>query len=151
MLASSKLKADRAIYARREEESKLADLHSTIRGDANLRRAAEWEAKTDILCKNRVVRDRIGQMKADKEAKLEERRRKLAAKLQEEEEVYQREFHDNLETPEQVREEMARKLFLYKKQRQDERKQQVEQALEKHRRETTDDLRLADSKFYTQQ
>lgn len=151
MIASSKLKADRAIYARREEETRLADLHNTIRGDANLRRAAEWEHKTDNMTKTRMVRDRINQLKSEKERDLESRRRKLAAKLQAEEAVYQKEFNDNLETPEQVRQQMAKKLFEYKKQRQEERKQQVDQALEKHMRETTDDLRLADSKFYTQQ
>lgn len=151
MIASSKLKADRAIYARRDEEARLADLHTTIRSDANLRRAAEWEHKTDNMTKNRMVVSRIAQLKNEKEEKLEERRKRLAAKLQLEEAMYQKEFNDNLETPEQVRQQMATKLFLFKQQRQEERKQQVEQALEKHMRETTDDLRLADSKFYTQQ
>lgn len=151
MIASSKLRADRAIYARREEESRLSDLNNVIRGDANLRRTAEWEQKTDKMVQNRVVRDRISQIKQQKEKNLEERRKRLAAKLRQEEAMYQKEFHDNLETPEQVREQMAKKLFLLKKQRQEERKQIVEQAEEKRMRENTDDLRLADSKFYTQQ
>jgi hypothetical protein len=151
MIASNKLKADRAIYARREEESRVAELNNTIRGDANLRRAAEWEHKTDNMTKNRMVTTRINQLKEDKEKDLEERRRRLAAKLQEEEAVYQKEFDNNLETPDQVRQQMARKLFEYKKQRQEERKQQVDQALEKRMRENTDDLRKADSVFYAQQ
>ena len=126
-------------------------MHTTIRSDANLRRAAEWEHKTDNMTKNRIVRDRVAKLKYDKERNLEERRKKLAAKLQFEEGIYQKEFHDNLETPEQVRQQMAKKLFEFKKQRQEEKRQLVGQALEKRMRETTDDLRLADSKFYTQQ
>ena len=85
MLASNKLRADRAIYARREEEARLADLNNTIRGDANLRRAAEWEHKTDNLVKNRLVRNRIDQKKHEKEQDLEMRRQRLAEKLRAEE------------------------------------------------------------------
>jgi cilia- and flagella-associated protein 53 len=151
MIASSKFKADRAIYARREEEARLASLNTAIRSDANLRHTAEWQHKTENMVKSRVVRDRIYQKKEEREEQLEERRRKLAAKLQMEEEIYQKEFHENLETPEQVRQHMAKKLFLLKQQRQEERKQLVEQANEKRMRENTDELRLADSKFYTQQ
>ena len=51
------------------------------------------------------------------------------------------------ETPEQVCEQMAKKLFEYKKQHQEEKRQQIEDANEKQRRENTDDLRLVDSKF----
>jgi hypothetical protein len=151
MQASKRLNADRAIYARREDEARLADLNNVIRGDANLRRTAEWEAKTSNMVKNRIVKDRISVMKESKEQVLEERRQKLAAKLQYEEANYQSEFTDKLETPEQVREQMAKKLFGIKKQRQEERKQQVEHANEKLMRETTDELRTADSKFYVQQ
>jgi hypothetical protein len=151
MIASSKLKADRAIYARREEEARLATLNNAIRGDANLRRTAEWEQKTNNMCTNRIVKDRISQMKQQKEEELEERRRRLAAKLQREEAMYQKEFNDNLETPKQVRQQMAKKLFELKKKRMEEKDELVAQANEKRMRENTDELRLADSKFYTQQ
>jgi hypothetical protein len=150
-MQSSKLKADRAIYARREEEARLSNLNNAIRENANMRRTAEWEQKTDNLVKNRIVVDRIAQKKEEKEKKLEERRKRLAAKLQYEEQIYQQELQDNLETPELVREQMAKKLFEYKKQRQEERKQVVEQAKEKQTRANTDDLRKADSVFMTQQ
>ena len=122
-MMSSKLKADRAIYARRDEEARLSNLNNAIRENANMRRTAEWEQKTDNLVKNRIVVDRIAQKKEDKLKKLEERRKKLAAKLQYEEAVYQKELQDNLETPEQVREQMAKKLFEYKKQAMEEKKQ----------------------------
>lgn len=151
MIASSKLRADRAIYARREEESRLSTLNTAIRSDANMRRTAEWEQKTNNMVQKRVIKDRISEMKTEKEKALEERRKKLAAKLRQEEAQYQKEFHDNLETPEQVRQQMAKKLFLLKKQRQEERKQVVAEAEERRMRENTDDLRKADSVFYTQQ
>jgi hypothetical protein len=98
-----------------------------------------------------MVRDRVSQIKEQKEQTLEVRRRRLAAKLQQEEATYQKEFNDNLETPEQVRQHMARKLFDIKKQRQEEKKQMVDYANEKRMKENTDELRLADSKFQTQQ
>mmetsp|Transcript_25128 Transcript_25128/g.28919 ORF Transcript_25128/g.28919 Transcript_25128/m.28919 type:complete len:152 (+) Transcript_25128:46-501(+) len=151
MMASSRMKADRAIHARREEEARLSVLNNALRENANMRRTAEWEQKTDGLVVKRIVQTRISQKKGEKERALDERRRRLALKLQQEEAVYQQELQDNLETPEQVREQMAKRLFEFKKQRQEERKQLVEQALEKRAKLTTDDLRLADSKFYTQQ
>ena len=150
-MMSSKLKADRAIYARRDEEARLSNLNNAIRENANMRRTAEWEQKTDNLVKNRIVVDRIAQKKEDKLKKLEERRKKLAAKLQYEEAVYQKELQDNLETPEQVREQMAKKLFEYKKQAMEEKKQIIEQAKERQVRANTDDMRKADSVFMAQQ
>lgn len=65
-MMSSKLKADRAIYARREEEARLSTLNNAIRENANMRRTAEWEQKTDNMVKTRMVVDRIAQKKEDK-------------------------------------------------------------------------------------
>ena len=73
MIASTKLRADRAIYARREEEAKLATMNHSIKGHANLRRTAEWEQKTNNIVKNRVINERISQMKEEREEALEQK------------------------------------------------------------------------------
>ena len=41
---------------------------------------------------------------------LEERKKKLAALLEAEDRMYEKEFNDNLETPEQVRQKMWERL-----------------------------------------
>ena len=76
---------------------------------------------------------------------------RLAALLNTEETQYQQELVQNIETPEQVRQKMAERLFVLKEKREQERLQAVEHLNEKRFRDTTDDLRKEDSKFYTQQ
>lgn len=66
----------------------------------------------------------------------------------------------NLETPEQVREKMAERLWELKKQREQERKETVDRLNEKRFKESktkfklifaaADELRKEGSKFYTQ-
>lgn len=62
--------------------------------------------------------NRISQLRKEASERLEERRIRLAALLNEEERQYQREFHENLETPEQVRAQMAQRLIELKEKRE---------------------------------
>lgn len=150
-MIATKLRAESAIHARREQEARLTAISNSLRENANMRRNAEWELKTDRLVVGRLVQDRIAQKRAERDAALEDRRRRLAAKLAREEQALQQELQANLETPEQVREQMASRLAEFKRQRQQEKRAAVEQALEKRTRQDTDELRLADSRFFTQQ
>jgi hypothetical protein len=63
--------------------------------------------------------------------------------------MYQKEFLANLETPEQVREKMAERLFELKEQRNLERLDFVNSRMEKRFRDTTDAIRQDESKFFT--
>ena len=65
--------------------------------------------------------------------------------------MYQREFHENLETPEQVRAKMAERLLELKEKREQERQDLVARCYEKRFRDTTDELRKEDAKFYLKQ
>jgi hypothetical protein len=56
----------------------------------------------------------------------------------------------NLETPEQVREKMAQRLQELKEKREQERQDEVSRRLDQRFRDTTDELRKEESKFYTQ-
>jgi hypothetical protein len=63
--------------------------------------------------------------------------------------MYQEEFLTSLETPEQVREKMAERLFELKEQRNQERLDFVNSRKETQFRDTTDAIRAYESKFYT--
>lgn len=63
---------------------------------------------------------------------------RLAKLLEAEDQMYEAEFHANLETPEQVREKMAQRLLELKEKREQERQEEVQRRLEQ---------RFRDSKF----
>lgn len=56
----------------------------------------------------------------------------------------------NLETPEQVRQKMAQRLFELKSQREQERQDEVARRMDRRFKETADELRKEESKFMTQ-
>ena len=61
--------------------------------------------------------------------------------------MYEKEFQDNLETPEQVRAKMAERLGEIKAQREEERQQVVQQAMDRKFKMETDDLRKEETSF----
>lgn len=126
-------------------------MNNDVQVDKNLLLKAEWELKTENLITKNIVRTRISQIRQEAQNNLEVRRQRLAALMNQEEGQYQKEFHENLETPEQVRQRMAKRLVELKKKREAERKDLVEHLNERRFRDTTDDLRKEDAKFYTQQ
>lgn len=71
---------------------------------------ALWENTSGKLIEKRLVRNRIDDMRKRKALDLEERKKKLAALLEAEDRMYEKEFNDNLETPEQVRQKMWERL-----------------------------------------
>lgn len=116
--------------ARREFEYKQAQMISSINGDKNVAHRAHWEAKTNKLVENHLVRSRIADMKRREQTNLESRRHKLAAMLAAEESQYEKEFQDNLETPEQVREKMFDRMQHLKQKREAERQSEVDRRMD---------------------
>lgn len=96
-----------------------------IRGDHNMAHKAHWEAKTNKLIEKNIVRNRIEDMRRRNAANLEQRKARLAEMLAAEDRVYEQEFNDNLETPEQVREKMFERLQTLKGKREEERNNEV--------------------------
>ena len=92
----------------------MAQLTNDIKGHQNVFHRANWEAKTNKLIEKNLVRNRIDDMRKREAANLEERRARLAAMLEAEDRMYEKEFNDNLETPEQVREKMWERLQVLK-------------------------------------
>ena len=112
---------------------------------------AHWEKKTDNLITKNMLKNRVNEMRNYNDHLLEQRRARLAALLEAEEKQYEQEFLANLETPEQVRQKMAERLMELKEKREQERQQLVEAKQTKRFRDTADELRKEDSKFYTNQ
>ena len=92
-----------------------------IKGHENLAHLAKWECKSDNLVKKNLVKNAIQEMRVKNRVNLEERKAKLAALLAAEDRIYEKEFNDNLETPEQVRDKMWERLCHLKDKREAEK------------------------------
>jgi len=86
---------------------------------------ATWEAKTGNLVKKNLVQNRIKEMRVGQKKDLEERKARLAQLLAAEDRIYEQEFNDNLETPEQVRDKMWERLQHLKGKREHEKSEEV--------------------------
>jgi len=91
----------------------------------------------------------MADLKKRQESNLIERRQRLKLLMDAEDKMYEQEFMANLETPEQVREKMAQRLFELKQKREEERQDEVNRRMEQRFRDNTDDLRKEESKFGT--
>lgn len=118
-----------------------------LRGDQNLFLKAKWEANTDKTIKRNCMRNAVEDMNRRKASDLQARKARLAELLQAEDRMYEREFMENLETPEQVRQKMAERLAQLKQQREQERQEQVQHALERKFKMETDELRKEETQF----
>ena len=96
-----------------------------IKGFHNLAHKANWEAKTGKAIERNIVKNRIEEMRRRQAANLEQRKARLAELLAAEDRIYEKEFNDNLETPEQVREKMFQRLQMLKGKREQERNDEV--------------------------
>ena len=127
------------------EQRLLAD----INGNKNLAHKANWEQKTSKAIEKRIVDQRIKEMRRRQAQDLDARKQKLAALLATEDAMYEKEFHDNLETPEQVREKMFQRLQDLKAKRETERESEVARRLDQKFKAENDALRKEDARFYT--
>jgi len=100
MALSSKLKSDAHIMARRAYEDRQTELNTAIRGNVNSFLKAQWEQKSDLKIVKNMAHARMQDLKKRQESNIIERRAKLAALLAAEDKQYEKEFMDNLETPE---------------------------------------------------
>ena len=119
-----------------------------IKGFNNLGHKALWEQKTEKLIEKNIVKNRIADMKRRQASNLEERKAKLAALLDAEDRMYEQEFQNSLETPEQVREKMFARLTELKAKREEERVAEVQRRKDMQFKSANDALRKEDQKFY---
>ena len=74
MSVSAKFKSDYHISQRREAEFKESQLRNAINGDKNVFLKARWEAKSDNLIKNQIVKNRITDMRRRQASDLNSRK-----------------------------------------------------------------------------
>merc|ERR1719188_1063700 len=98
----------------------------------------------DVVRNNRV-KSKAAALEAQHKASLQERRQKLAIKLDSEQKAYEKEMVDREETPQQRMDKMAVRAYELKKRREDERKAVVQEKLYQQWRAGIDDLRTMDS------
>lgn len=110
----------------------------------NLSHKAHWEEKTERLIEKNIVKNRITDMKKRQASNLEQRKAKLSALLAAEESVYEREFAENMETPEQVRAKMYDRLVELKDKRENERVAEVQRRKDMQFKGANDALRKED-------
>ena len=79
---------------------------------------------------------------------MEARKARLAALLEAEDRIYEQEFNDNMETPEQVREKMFHRLTELKDKREAERQAEVQRRRDMQFKMANDNLRKEDTVFY---
>ena len=109
---------------------------------------AHWEAKTEKMIEKNIVRNRVADMKRRQASDLEARKARLAALLEAEDRIYEQEFNDNMETPEQVREKMFQRLTMLKDKREAERQAEVKRRQDMQFKMANDNLRKEDAVFY---
>ena len=79
---------------------------------------------------------------------MEQRKARLAALLAAEDRIYEQEFNDNLETPEQVRDKMWERLQHLKGKREAEKTEEVQRRMDVRFKTSNDSLRKEDQQFY---
>lgn len=122
---------------------------ASINEHKNVHHRAHWEAKTDKLVQNHLVKSKLAALKTREASGLEERRHRLADMLRTEDAEYAVEFQANLETPEQVREKMFERMTYLKDKREGERQAEVNRRMDQRFKSTTDEVRKEDGHFYT--
>ena len=144
----SALRSDYLIDKRRANESQLKNMYSYISKDNQINEKAKWENKTSVLVEKKDNDRKIKQMREQREIFLDNKRRKLAKLLQDEEEQYRKEIIENQETPLQVRLKMEAKLKKLKEQREFERLELVKKLQERKFYADADELRKNDSEAF---
>ena len=71
-----------------------------IKGDRNVFLKAQWEHSTDNKIRTQTMRNAVEDIRRRKATDLQARKAKLAQLFQQEDQMYEREFMENLETPE---------------------------------------------------
>lgn len=139
--------AEQFVNARRREESTLNHLNGYLKTDLIARHVAGWEIKGEAMEKSRFVKKRLIEMKRDMAAKVQMRRIRLKALYDQEEEQFDQELQKLRPTPEQIKEDMIRKVADLKKRREHSRKEEVAEKLERRFKDGADELRLVQTQI----
>lgn len=149
-MTSASLRADYMVQQRRDREAFLDGMTQHLAADYKLRQKAHWEAKTSEVVALNTVKQRVAELKAERARELDQRRVRLAALLQSEDEAYRREFVSRQETPDDIRRRMAERLEQLRQTRLRDREADVKRRLDQRWKEGADELRLQDGQLQAQ-
>ena len=133
---------------KQEKENKLRDVYNYINDNKITTQNVLWNAKN--IKRDQAHNYNIQKNKFEKQQEifLDQRRKKLSERLNQEEAMYHQELINNQESPEDVRHRMELKLKELREQRLNDRDENVQKLQEKRFYEATDELRKNDSEAF---
>eukprot|EP00741_Cyanophora_paradoxa_P011191 tig00020554_g10811.t1 len=145
MTTRTRIASDHHIMERRRQESQRDYYINHAKAVFDLSTRAEWEAKSEHVAIAGEVQKRLEQLRFERQVGLDERRRRLAELLAQEEAEYRGEINASVETTEQRRERMRTRALELREKREQERRAFVEEKLHQQWRESCDVLRPYES------
>mmetsp|Transcript_19661 Transcript_19661/g.63889 ORF Transcript_19661/g.63889 Transcript_19661/m.63889 type:complete len:488 (+) Transcript_19661:3-1466(+) len=140
---------DARIIALRNYEDKNRQLCDYVKQLGRRDENAAWENATDAKIAKNNANKRYEALKAGMEASLDERRAKLAAKLQSEEQAYMAELESSQHSSDVRRKQLEQRAIELMAQREQERVDFANEMLYRHWRENCDGVRQGDSQAIT--
>jgi len=137
-----------SITRRRIVDEARAELDQRVKSDFHVNESAKWEVRTAAAMKRAAVANIARSLKQRDQAALEARRNKLRTMLTAEDEGYRIELASQAEAPADRAKRLVKEARRRKEEREEKRKQFVEEQLERQWKDGCDDLRTIDSQFF---
>jgi len=147
MLSSGTRRAEKYVTNRRLQEDRINTISSKLKEEFQMKELAKFENKTKDVAQANYVKTRLTQLRQKHQENIEQKRMKLAALLEYENEQYKQEIKGLEDTPEQVRQKMIERVNQLRAQKEAQRQAEVAEKLERRFREGADELRKVDSDF----
>ena len=144
---TSNFRYDKYINDERSTSEKILDYNNYLKSHLINKEYAKFETKTDKI--NEINSDNIERKKyrSQKENFLDIRKKKLSELLMQENNIYHKELISNLDTPEQNKKRMEKKLNELKKLRKIEHDKIITKIANKKFYDEADELRKNDSEY----
>jgi hypothetical protein len=137
-----------AVVRQRLIEDQRLLMQNEVAHDFQANQHAEWERKTDKMMNSNQLQRLSRQLKEGDEQILKNKRARLAAKLTEEDARYREEVASLVETPQERAKRMVANARKFKQERESRRALYAQHAMERQWKESCDDLRTIDSKYF---
>lgn len=146
MLGGTK-RAEKHISNKRMAEERTNMLTSKLKQEFHLKELAKFENKGKEVTEANYMKRRLTELREKHMQNLEVKRYKLRDLLDFENTQYKEEIRGLQDTPEQVREKMIQRVNDLRTQKEEQRKKEVAEKLERRFREGADELRKVESDF----
>ncbi len=147
MFATGTQRAEKYVSNRRLQEDRINTISSKLKQEFQYKELAKFENKTKDVAQANYVKSRLTQLRQQHQQQIEQKRLKLAALFDAEDQQYKVEIQALEDTPEQVREKMIARVQELRTQKEAQRQQEVAEKLERRFRDSADELRKVDSEL----